>query len=262
LKFVVTDASNNKITGGGGATLNGSFTIDTSAVGVISGSWTLVDVTTKTFGPTFGVTGFTGPVGSVFTRVVGGQNWTFNKTTGVLSLSSSAIITSFGIPGSAGVINQVAKTIALTVPYGTVLATLAPTFTLTSGARHQASGSPPAPTFAATNRVRYVVTGASVTNDYAVTVALTPASTNKDILSFGLPGNAGVLTGTNITLTVPVNPGVTSLAPTYTVSLYATGAPLSGSSLDFSSPPNLHGDRPGRLDQELPRDGADLSGLV
>ena len=120
--------------------------------------------------------------------MVGGQTWTFNKSTGVLSLSSKAIITSFGIPGSAGVINQVAKTIALTVPYGTTLATLAPTFTVTSGTCNQTSGSPPSPTFAATNPATYIVTDGTVVNNYTVTVSVTPASTNKDILTFGLPG--------------------------------------------------------------------------
>jgi autotransporter-associated beta strand protein len=236
LKFVVTDVSNNKITGGGTANLNGSFNIDTSAVTGISGSWTLIGVTTRSFGGTFRVAGFTGPVGNLFTKAFGGQSWTFNKTTGGLSLSSSAIITSFGVPGSAGTINQVAKTIVLTLPYGTGLASVAPTFALTSGSCNQASGSPPSPTFAVTNPVHYVVTDGSVTNDYAVTVAITPASTNKDILTFGLPGNGGVINGTNITLTVPAIPGVSNLAPTYTVSLHATGAPTSGTSLDFSSP--------------------------
>jgi len=235
LKFVVTDTTNNKVTGAGNATINGTFTIDTSAVTVTSGTWTLVDATTKSFGGTFGLNGFTGLVGNVYTKVNGGQTWTFDKSTGVLSLSTQAIITAFGLPGNAGTINQTAKTIALTVPYGTNLATLAPTFTLTSGSCNQISGSLPSPTFAASNPAHYIVTG-SVVNDYAVTVSVTPASTNRDILTFGLPGNAGVINGTNITLTVPVSPGVTNLAPTYTVSQFATGSPVSGTALNFTSP--------------------------
>ena len=49
LKFVITDSTttNNKVTGAGSATLNGIFTVDTSAVTVTSGTWTLVDTTTK-----------------------------------------------------------------------------------------------------------------------------------------------------------------------------------------------------------------------
>jgi hypothetical protein len=38
----------------------------------------------------------------------------------------------FGLPGNAATINEVAKTIALTVPYGTDLTTLAPTYTLST----------------------------------------------------------------------------------------------------------------------------------
>ncbi|MCX6877119.1 MAG: DUF2341 domain-containing protein [Verrucomicrobia bacterium] len=240
LKFVVTDASNNKVTGGGSATLKGSFTIDTSAVTAISGSWTLVNATTKSFdGSTFSVAGFT-KSGSVFTKLVGAQNWTFSTATGVLSLSSKAIITSFGIPGSAGVINQTSKTIALTVPWapwGTSLAPLAPTFTLTSGSCNQTSGSPPSPTFAAGNPAHYVVTDGSVVNDYAVTVSVTPASSACDITAcdFGVLG-AATVSGTGITLTVPVGTVVTGLAPIFTLSSFATISPASGIAQDFTNP--------------------------
>ena len=103
LKFIVTDASTNKLTGAGSATLNGGFTIDTSAVSVTSGSWTLVDATTKTFGATFNLAGFSGPVGNIYTKVVGSQTWTFDKSTAVLTLNSKAVITSFGIPGYVAV---------------------------------------------------------------------------------------------------------------------------------------------------------------
>ena len=168
LKFVVTDASNNKITGGGTATLNGTFTLDTSAVTVTSNSWPLVDVTTKSFGTNFNVTGFTGPVGNVFTKTVGAQTWTFNTTTGVLSLSSAATMTSFGIPGYAGVINQGAKTITLTVPYGTVVTNLAPTYTLSSGTCDPASGS--SHDFSS-GPVTYTVTNGAAVNAYTVTVS-------------------------------------------------------------------------------------------
>ena len=238
LKFIVTDASNNKVTGGGTATLNGSFTVDTSAVTLTSGSWTMVNTTTKSFGGSFGLTGFTGPVSNVFTKVSGGQTWTFSTSTGVLSLSSNAIVTSFGISGSTGVINnQGTKTIALTVPYGTSLATLAPTFTLTTGSCNQTSGSPPSPTFAAANPVHYVVTDGGVTNDYAVTVSITPASSAKTMLTcdFGALG-AATIAGTSVTLTVVPNQSVIGLAPTFTLSPFATISPASGSTQNFTNP--------------------------
>jgi autotransporter-associated beta strand protein len=180
--FHVTDGTTNKITGGGSATLNGSFSVDTSAVTVTSGSWTLVDVASKSFGGTFGLAGFTGPAGNVYTKTSGGQSWTFNKATGVLNLSSAAIITSFGIPGATGVIDQIAKTISLSVPYTpwglTGLASLAPTFTLTSGTGNQTSGAVPTPGFATQNTVDYVVTDTATDpdtiNTYSVTVTVAP----------------------------------------------------------------------------------------
>ncbi|MCF7733782.1 MAG: DUF2341 domain-containing protein, partial [Akkermansiaceae bacterium] len=239
--FHVTDSSTNKITGAGSATFNGNFTIDTSAVSVTSGSWTLVDTTTKSFGTTFGLTGFSGPAGAVYTKTSGGQSWTFNTSTGVLSLSSAAIITSFGIPGSAGVIDQTAKTIALTVPWtpwGTSgLATLAPTFTLTSGTCNPTSGNPPSPTFAATNPATYTATDGATVNNYIVTVTITPASAACDILTcnFGALGPA-VISGTDVVLTAPPSQSVTSLAPTFTLSANATMSPGSGTTHNFTSP--------------------------
>ena len=245
LKFVITDSSttSNKVTGAGSATLNGTFTVDTSAVTVTSGSWTLVNTTTKSFGGTFGLTDFTGPVGNIYTKSSGGQTWTFNKSTGVLSLSSNAVITSFGTPGSTGVINQTAKTIALTVPYTpwgvSGLATLSPTFALTSGACNQTSGSPPSPTFASSNPATYTVTDGATVNNYVVTVNITPPSTARAMLTcnFGALGLAAIdeAAGTAV-LTVPPSQSVTSLAPTFTLSANATINPVSGSTQNFTNP--------------------------
>lgn len=237
LKFVVVDASSNKVTGAGSATLNGNFTVDTSAVTVISGTWPLVNTTTKSFGASFSLTNFTGPVGNVYTRVIGGQTWTFDKSTGILSLSSKSIITALGITGSAGVINQVNKTITLTVPYGTSLATLAPTFTLTSGTCSPTSGTPPSPNFASSNPATYTVTDGAIVNNYTVTVSITPASSAKNLLTcdFGPLGTAA-LVGTNFTLSVPPGQQVTALAPTFTLSTFATMSPLSGSTQNFTNP--------------------------
>jgi len=164
------------------------------------------------------------------------QNNTYFAGTGTVTVSP--IITSFGISGYVGVINQIAKTITVTVPFGTSLATLAPTFAVTFGSCNQTSGSPPSPTFATGNPAHYIVTSGSFHNDYAVTVTVSQASSACDILTFGLPNNAGVIDpiAKTITLNVPVSPGVTSLAPTYTVSQFAAGSPLSGTTLDFTYP--------------------------
>ncbi|MEI6533916.1 MAG: DUF2341 domain-containing protein, partial [Verrucomicrobiaceae bacterium] len=238
-KFTLTDATSNKITGGGTATLNGAFTIDSSAVTVTSGSWTLVDATTKSFGGTFNLNGFTGPTGNIYTKTSGGQTWTFDKSTGVLSLSSAAIITAFSGAGATGVINQTTtpKTIAMTVPYGTSLATLAPTYTVTSGTGSPLSGVAPSPSFAVSNPATYTITNGSTVSNYSVTISVTPASTAKDILTcdFGVLG-AAAISGTIITLTVPPNQQVSSLAPTFTLSTFATISPASGIPQNFTNP--------------------------
>ena len=52
LTFKPTDTTSNKVTGGAAAVFDGAFTIDTSAV-TATGSWTLVDVTTKSYGGSF-----------------------------------------------------------------------------------------------------------------------------------------------------------------------------------------------------------------
>ena len=89
-----------------------------------------------------------------------------------------ARILSFEAAGSPGVIDQGAFTIDVTVPFGTNLATLAPTFTVNSGTCNQTSGLPPSPTFAAQNPVSYTVTDDSTdpatVNTYTVTVTVAP----------------------------------------------------------------------------------------
>jgi len=235
LKFAVTDTSNNKVTGAGSATLNGAFTVDTTAVTMTSGSWTLVDTTTKSFGGSFNLAGFSGPVGNVYTKVAGIQTWTFDKSTAVLALSSKAVITAFGIPGSVGVINQANKTIALAVPYATNLATLAPTYTLTSGSCVPASGSAPSPTFASNLTATYAVTDGTATNNYTVTVTVLPRSALKDILTFTFPGLSSPTIGVNtISLAVPYSTDVTALVPSFTVSPLASGSPASGIAGNFT----------------------------
>ena len=173
LTFVVSNAANNKITGAGTATLNGVFAIDTSAVSVATGSWTLADITTKSFGGSFSVTGFNKGA-NVWTKADGVRIWTFSEATGVLIVSTAGTIKSFGIPGYAGVIDDSALTIHLSVPCGTNLTTLAPTYTLSSGICDQPSGSPPSPTFAAANPATYTVTDGAIVKAYSVTVTVLP----------------------------------------------------------------------------------------
>jgi autotransporter-associated beta strand protein len=172
LAFAVQNASANKLTGAGSATLDGAFVLDTSAVTAASGSWTLADVAAKSFGTTFSVTDFT-EVDNVWTKVDGVKTWTFDEATAGLSLNSAGTITSFGIPGANGIIDNSALTIHLYVPTGTVLATLAPTYTLSSGTCPQPNDgvTAPTPTFAS-GPVHYIVTDGATKSDYTVTITV------------------------------------------------------------------------------------------
>ena len=95
LKFVLgaTSGASNSLTGSGTAALNGSFVIDTSAADALpSGIWTLENVTTLTaaYGSTFSVVGFTDAGGNKWTKPNGLKTYTFDETTGTLTLSQSA----------------------------------------------------------------------------------------------------------------------------------------------------------------------------
>ena len=179
LHFAVTNTANNKVTGAGTATLNGTFTLDTSAVTAAIGSWPLVNTTTKSFGGTFGLADFTGPVGTVFTKEDGIKIWTFNTSTGVLTLLSKAVFTSFAFNGMSGVIDNNNWTINLPVANGTALATVAPTFTASSGTSNQTSGALPSPIWDGANQATYTLTDTSTdpatVHTYTVTIQVLPA---------------------------------------------------------------------------------------
>jgi len=87
LKFIVDGSNNNKLTGAGTANLDGDFNIDTTYADLTSGNtWTLVDVNTRNYGGTFTVVGFTGASG-IWTKTDGANVWSFNQSTGVLTLT-------------------------------------------------------------------------------------------------------------------------------------------------------------------------------
>jgi autotransporter-associated beta strand protein len=133
----------------------------------------------------------------------------------------SAEISDFGPGASIGPVAADAAAITWSVPYGSDLTNLSPTYTLSSGATcNKASGS--AQNFS--NPVHYIVQSSDFstsgkTVDYTVTVSVTAASSAKSILSFG-PG--GIISGNSITWFVPFGTNVTTLAPSYTVSTFAS----------------------------------------
>lgn len=174
--FLLGNTTTNKITGAGSATLNGTFSVDTSAVTAVTGTWTLVDATTRSYGTSFGLTNFTGPVGTVYTNQEGTKIWTFDTSTSALSLTSTAVFTSFTYNGFSGVIDHVNGTIKLPVSSGTAAATVAPIFSLTSGTSSSVSGA--APTWDSNNEATYTITDTSTdpatVNVYTVMLKILP----------------------------------------------------------------------------------------
>ncbi len=180
LKFKVTNSSTNQVKGSGTAQFDGIFDIDTSAVTAFTGTWNIVKVDTlnESFGSTFEVAGFTqDPVDTNLWRMSDGpKNWTFDSTSGNLSLSAAAVITSFNYGIYAGIIDQGAKTISLVVANGTDIPTVNPTYVLSSGSCDQPSGGVPSPAFSVGGSVQYTVTDGDIVNVYTVSVNEAPSA--------------------------------------------------------------------------------------
>ena len=187
-------------------------------------------------GPTAQVSGatandFTNPV--TYTVAAADGSTTSYVVTVSIVPSSAKAITAFSLLGVSGVVNEPAKTISVSLPYGTNVTTLAATFTITGasvkvGSIVQVSGTT-ANDF--TSPVTYTVTAAdSTTATYTVTVAVA-ASPAKAITAFSFTSPAA--TGTidentkTIAVTVPYGTNVTALAATFST----TGASVKVGSM-------------------------------
>ena len=192
---------------------------------------------------------FTNPVTYTVTAAdASKQNYVVTVT--VASADAKAI-TAFSIPGQTGatVIDEAAKTIALTMPYGSGVTALVASFA-TTGASVAVAGLPQASGVTAndfTSPVTYTVTAADAsTQDYVVTVTVAP-SPAKSITAFSFQGLDPAVTGAiteathTIALTVPYGTDITHLVATFTT----TGASVAVAGLpqvcgvtvnDFSSP--------------------------
>jgi len=145
--------------------------------------------------------------------------------------SSAKDITAFSIGDRVGAISG--TDITVTMPYGTTDVTgLTPTITVSAGASvSPASGV--AQDF--TSPITYTVTAADgSTKAYKVTVTVA-ASGDKNITAFSILGRAGIITGTNIAVTVPFGTIVTTLTPTIAITGDSV-SPASGVAHDFTSP--------------------------
>jgi hypothetical protein len=146
-----------------------------------------------------------------------------------VALNDAKDITEFAILGNNGSINQIDRTITVTVPYLTDKRYLTPAITHTGESVSPLDGS----VVDFTNPVVFTVTAADgTTKDYTVTVTVA-ANPAKDITAFIIPGASNVIIETNkISLTVPFGSGMT-----HTPSITITGisvSPASGIPQDFS----------------------------
>ena len=148
--------------------------------------------------------------------------------------SAAKDITAFAFTGLP-VTTIGANTVSVTVPFGTSVISLSPTYSVSA----LAAGSPISGTARDfTGAQTYTITAENgSTKIYTVTVTIAPASAAKDMLAcdFGALG-AATITGTSVTLTVVPTQPVTALAPTFTLSPFATINPTSGSTQDFTNP--------------------------
>ena len=158
---------------------------------------------------------------------------------------SARAITAYSLNNVSGTIDETAKTIAVTMPYGTNVTALVATFTTTGtstklkvGAAVQTSGTT-ANNFA--SPVEYKVTAADrKTATYIVTVTVAPI-TAKAITAYSLAGVAGTINGTAIAVTLPYGTSKTALTATFTITgtsvKVGTTVQTSGTTVNnFTSP--------------------------
>ena len=96
LSFVLgaTSGTNNSLSGAGAVTLEGDFVIVTTAADALaSGTWTIENVSTLTgaYGANFTVSGFTDAGSDKWTKVNGSKTYTFDETTGILTLAETPV---------------------------------------------------------------------------------------------------------------------------------------------------------------------------
>lgn len=204
-----------------------------------TGSSVAIGTTTQASGVT--ANNFTSPV----TYIVTAANSTTQNyvvTVNVAANPAKAITAfSFASPPATGVIDENAKTIAITVPFGTSKTALVASFTTTGysvkvGTTTQTTGVT-ANNF--TNPVTYTVTAADATTQTYVVTVTVAANTAKAITAFDLtsPATTGVINegAHTISLTVPYETDVTTLVPTITITGESI-SPASGVSSNFTSP--------------------------
>ena len=173
---------------------------------------------------------FTGP--AVYTVTAANGMTKQYTVTVTVALNDAKDITEFSILGNNGGINQINRTIAVTVPYLTDKRYLTPTITITGASVSPLDGS----IVDFTNPVVFTVTAADgTTKDYTVTVTVA-ANPAKDITTFTILGiNADIDQVNNtISLVVPFEQGFPNLTSTIGIT-GASVSPQSGVPQNFTS---------------------------
>lgn len=185
------------------------------------------------------VNNFTGAVAYTVTAA-DSTTATYTVTANVATTAAKSI-TAYRLAGVTGTIYETARTIAVTVPYGTNVSSLAAAFA-TTGASVKVSGVTQTSGITLNNftaPVIYTVVAAdSTTAIYTVTVSVA-ANFAKSITSYSLAGVAGVINETNKTISVPMPNGTNVSALFATFTHTGTGSlTVSGLSQVSGSTPN------------------------
>jgi hypothetical protein len=161
---------------------------------------------------------FTAPV--IYTVTAADLTTTAYAVTVTVTTGSAKSLTAYSLGGSTGIIDETAKTIAVTMPNGTDVTSQIARFTTTGdfvdvGSVEQMSAST-VNNF--TNPVVYIVTAAdSSVATYTVTVTVAPVDA-KAITTFAINGNAGAIDeeAKTITVTMRSGTGLTALVAKFT----------------------------------------------
>ncbi len=225
----------------------GSTTIGLVASFATSGNNVTVGGTTQVSGVT--ANDFMTPVPYVVTAA-NGSTATYLVTV-LVAPSSAKYLTAFSFPtvaGASGTIDEAAKTVAMTVPFGTSVTALTAAFTST-GAAVKVGGVVQSSGVSAnnfTNPVSYqVIAGDGTSVAYTVTVVIAPNS-EKYFIGYAFPSlpASGTIGNVNHTVDVsaPSDTNVTALVASFTLPFGATAtvngvAQFDGVTLnDFSAP--------------------------
>ena len=149
----------------------------------------------------------------------GGGGSSSGTSGGGSTLSSSSTFSTFSINGSTGVVNNAAKTIAITLPYGTAVNPLIAKFTSTGSS--VSVGTTPQVSEVTSNNftspVVYIVTAADgSTSSYTVTVTVA-SITAKALTSLSINGVSGLIneSAKTVLITLPFGTSVSSLVASF-----------------------------------------------